>query len=242
MAYFGTPPFSCGDPIIQPYAPETISGDKRVCRFMRATFLSRPPPRKIKLIWDVGTVLTCLESWGDIENLSRVRLTNRMVMLMAIASARRVSDLMLLRTDVDSLQQTRNKWVFLPAFGAKQERPNHSVPPMVFTRNTGHANLCPISHLSAYLKVTETERRNLDSNVLLLTCVPSFRAAARFTVARWLTLLLRDAGAGDTAGSTRAAAATWAAARGVTRDIIITRYATECYFRYRNGWERHLAA
>ena len=30
--------------------------------------------------------------------------------------------------------------------------------------------------------------------------------------------------------------------RGGRRDIIITRYATECYFRYRNGWERHLAA
>ena len=145
---------------------------------------------------------------GDIENLSRVRLTHRMVMLLAIASARRVSDLMLLRTDVDSLQQTRNKWVFLSAFGAKQERPNHSVPPLVFTRNTGHVNLCPISHLSAYMTITETDRQNLNSNVLLLTCVPPFRAAARFTVARWLTLVLRDAGASDTARSTRAAAAT----------------------------------
>ena len=73
--------------LIQPYAPETISEDKRVCRFMRATFLRRRPPRKLKPIWDVRTVLTWLENWGDIENLSRVRLTHRMVMLMAIASA-----------------------------------------------------------------------------------------------------------------------------------------------------------
>ena len=78
--------------------------------------MSRPPPRKIKPIWDVSTVLLCLERWGDIGNLSRVRLTHRMVMLMAIASVRFVSDLMLLRTDVDSLQQTRDKWIFLPAF------------------------------------------------------------------------------------------------------------------------------
>ena len=51
--------------------------------------------------------------------------------------------------------------------------------------------------------------------------MPPFRVAARFTVARWLTLVLRDAGSSDTAGSTRAAAATWAAARGVTTDTIM---------------------
>ena len=109
---------------------------------MKATFLSRPPARKP--IGDVGTVLKCLESWGEIENLSQVRLTHRLVMLMAIASARRVSDLILLRTDVDSLRQTPDKWIFLPAFGAKQERTNHSVPPMIFTRLEGHDNLCPV--------------------------------------------------------------------------------------------------
>ena len=81
--------------ILQPYAPETISKDKRVRRFMKATFLSRPPARKIKPIWDVGTVLKCLETWGEIEDLSRVRLTHSLVMIMAIASARRVSDPML---------------------------------------------------------------------------------------------------------------------------------------------------
>ena len=207
--------------LLQPYAPETISEDRRVCRFMRATYLSRPPPRKIKPIWDVATVLRCLEGWGDINNLSRTRLTHRMVMLLAIASAKRVSDLMLLRTDVDSLQQTPDKWVFLPAFGAKQERPNHSVPPLVFTRNGENANICPVSHLSAYMKITESDRKALYSNVLLLTCIAPSRSAARFTVARWLMLVLRDAGAGDTAGSTRATAATWAMARGVTVNTIM---------------------
>ena len=151
--------------ILQPYAPETIREDKRVRRFMKATFLSRFSARKIKPIWDVGTVIKCLESWGEIEDLSRERLTHRLVMLMAIASARQVSDLMLLRTDVDSLRQTPDKWVFLPAFGAKQERPYHSVPPLIFTRLEGHDNLCPVKHLSAYMAITEADKRNLNSNV-----------------------------------------------------------------------------
>ena len=155
------------------------------------------------------------------STLSRTRLTHKMVMLLAIASARRVSDLMLLRTDVESLQQTPGKWVFLLAFGAKQERPNHSVQPLVFSRNGENANIYPVSHLSAYMKITESDRKALSSNVLLLTCIAPFKTAARFTVARWLMLVLRDAGAGDTAGSTRAAAATWAMACGVNVNTIM---------------------
>ena len=89
--------------LLQPYAPESLGEDKRVCRFMWATYYSRPPPRKLKSIWDVATVLKHIEAWGSIEHLSRSRLTQWMVMLLAIASARRVSELCLLRTDVDSL-------------------------------------------------------------------------------------------------------------------------------------------
>ena len=162
----------------QPYAPEMIGEDRRVCRLMGATYYSRPPPRKLKPIWDVATVLLHIETWGDIEHLSRARLTQRIVMLLALASARRVSDLCLLRTDDDYLQRTPDKWTFLPAFGAKQERPNHSVPPLVFTRNNDCANICLVSHLSAYMKITEADRRSLNSNVLLLTCVSPFRVAA----------------------------------------------------------------
>ena len=54
---------------------------------------------------------------------------------------------------------------------------------------------------------------------MILQC--AYRVAARATVARWLLLVLQSAGASDTAGSTRAAAATWAAARGVTMDTIM---------------------
>ena len=207
--------------LLQPYAPESIGEDRRVCRFMRATYYSRPPPRKLKPIWDVATVLRHIEAWGGIEHLSRSRLTQRIGMLLAIASARRVSDLCLLRTDVDSLQRTPDKWIFLPAFGAKQERPNHSVPTLVFSRNEGCPDICPVSHLSAYMKITGADRRKLDC-VLLLTCVSPFRVAARATVARWLLNILKEAGTGDTAGSTSAAAATWAMARDVSMETIMT--------------------
>ena len=43
-----------------------------------------PPPRKLKPIWDVAAVLKYIETWGDIKHLSQTRLTQRMVMLLAL--------------------------------------------------------------------------------------------------------------------------------------------------------------
>ena len=41
-------------------------------------------------------------------------------------------------------------------------------------------------------------------------------------MARWLLNLLKEAGTGATAGSTRAAAATWAMAHGISMETIMT--------------------
>ena len=60
--------------LLQPYAPETLGEDRRISRFMRSTFYSHPPPRKLKTICDVAAVLKYIKTWGDIEHLSRTRL------------------------------------------------------------------------------------------------------------------------------------------------------------------------
>ena len=61
--------------------------------------MSRPPFRKLNSNWDVGLVLRKLEEWGDVLTLSRSRLTHRLAILLALASARRVSDMFLLCVD-----------------------------------------------------------------------------------------------------------------------------------------------
>ena len=120
--------------IIQPLAERTIAADRAVSLFMRASFLYRRPPRKLKPIWDVGLVLRLLENWGDTPELPRPQLTYRLIMILALASARRVSDLFLLRIDNDHLQRLPTVWKCLPAFGARQERPHHSIPPVIFSQ------------------------------------------------------------------------------------------------------------
>ena len=60
-----------------------------------------------------------------------------------------------------------------------------------------------------------------DSTNLWRTTVPPFRPVAKSTIARWLVLVLSEAGAEDSAGCTRAAAATWSAAKGVKPSTIM---------------------
>ena len=109
--------------IIDPLTNSPLSQHPMVCRFMKAVFQARPPPRKVKPIWSVSTVLEMLRSWGSPEELSRQTLTWRVAMLLALASARRASDLSLLRIDEDHLFKTNDSWRFHLVLGAKQDRP-----------------------------------------------------------------------------------------------------------------------
>ena len=208
--------------LLQPLCERTIGADRAVSLFMRAVYQSRSPTRKIAPIWDVASVLQCVEAWGDIVDLSRPRLTHRLVSLPALASARRVSDLFLLCTDSNHLQRLPSKWSFIAAFGAKQERPHHRVPPIVFEKNVDCPRLCPVLHLQEYMSRTSAERvASSDSTNLWRTTVPPFRPVAKSTIARWLVLFFSEAGAEDSAGSTRAAAATWSATKGVKPSTIM---------------------
>ena len=102
MENIGGPPLSGGHPFTTLRSRITWRGQKGL-QVHTGYLLQSPPTKKLKSIWDVATVLKHIEAWGSIEHLSRSRLTQRMVMLLAIASARRVSDLCLLRTDIDSI-------------------------------------------------------------------------------------------------------------------------------------------
>ena len=198
--------------LLQPFDDKPIGSDKVISLFMRASYMSRPPLRKLNPIWDVGLVLRKLAEWGDVLTLSRSRLTHRFAMLLASASAMRVSDMFLLCVHDQHLRILPTKWTFLTAFGAKQERQTHSVHPITFNQNVDCSRPCPVAHLVEYMKRTCVERQKDTSHKLFRTTVFPFRPAAESTIAKWLVLVLSDAGTTNSAGSTRAAAVTWSTA------------------------------
>ena len=64
---------------------------------------------------------------------------------------------MSVKTDLDSLQQTTDKRIFLYVFGANRNVLIIAFLFLVFIGNSEHANLCPVNHLSVYLRKTEPQ-------------------------------------------------------------------------------------
>jgi hypothetical protein len=199
--------------ILQPLASPSVGEHPLIVRFMRALFLRRPPAIRPRWTWDVATVLACIRDWGLAPTLTLRKLTWKLAFLVAIFSARRVADLTLLHISPHYLQRTAQAAVFQPIFGAKQDRPGHQNPLVVLKRYETDLRLCPVAHLDNYLTCTESADR--PPNLFLTTVLPQ-GIAARNTIKRWIISVLSEAGVEGSAGSTRAAAASYALASNIT--------------------------
>ena len=114
--------------IIDPLTNSLRSQHPMVCHFMKAVSLARPPPRKVKHIWSVSTVLEMRRSWGSLEELFRQKPTWRMAMLLEVAEHL--------------------------VFGAKQDMPGH-IPQDVLISKQSCRELCPLENIREYLRRTE---------------------------------------------------------------------------------------
>ena len=199
--------------VMDPTTHTPMSQHPLVSRFMKSVFQARPPARQLKPIWDVAVVLREMLTWGTSSALSRTRLTWRLTMLIALASARRASDLTCLHVGRNNIFLTESLCRLTLVFGTKQDRPGHLAPDVVLARQSTE-ELCPIRNLQEYLERTKDERQN-DHQLLRIT-IPRYTPAKRTTIRRWLSQVLKQSHIDATGGSTRAAAATWAAAKAVS--------------------------
>ena len=75
--------------VLPPIGGRPIGSHPSVCQLMRGVYKLRPPKPRYSWTWEVGDVLDHLQSWGPFNNLMERRLTLRLTMLLALASARR---------------------------------------------------------------------------------------------------------------------------------------------------------
>ena len=195
-----------------------IDGGKHpiVSRFMQEIFNSRPPCTKYAVMWDVNVVTDFLLSLGPSENLSLKMLSQKLVVLMALASANRSSDLHAL-----DLRFRRYS----------SEGVTFSLPTLTKTRRSGppkesffcafeDKRLCPVHTLQVYERCTSSLRlRESQENSLFISFKKPHNTVSSATIARWMKSVLASAGI-DTnqfkAHSTRAAAASAAKSAGLS--------------------------
>ena len=192
-----------------------------VSRFMQGVFNSRPPCPKYSTTWNVDAVVNYLHSLGPSENLSLKSLSLKLVVLMALASANRSSDLHAL--DLNFRRYTPEGVIFILPTLTKTRR---SGPPKEsFYCKFKDEVLCPVHTLQIYEKCTANLRtKNSNENRLFISYQKPHKPICSSSIARWMKTVLASAGVVTDqfkAHSTRSAATSAAKSAGVSlRDIM----------------------
>jgi len=128
-------------------AYSTFGEHPDVKRFMKGIFQSRPPLLRYCKTWDVNLVLQYIGSMGNSQELSLKDLTLKLVMLVALTTAKRGQSLHLLDT-----QNT-----FMLNSNLKQSKPGRSPSELVIKLNAypHDCNLCVVNACSVYLARTK---------------------------------------------------------------------------------------
>ena len=100
-----------------------------VKQLLKGVFRKKPLARVQADTWDVIKVLDLLHAWGKPAVLNNTCLQLKAVMILALATVKRLSDLNLLRITPGAMQISEDSVTFNPVFGAKNARPNHPYGP-----------------------------------------------------------------------------------------------------------------
>ena len=197
----------------------------RVIRLLKGIFHSKPPKKSLVPEWDLRLVLNYLKgtTFEPIDSVDPKLVTLKFAFLLAVTTARRVSDLSYLGIGTHC-RILPDSVTFLPTRLAKADDPSHFMTPVVVSSYDQDVTLCVIRTLKAYLSITQDRRQGRNPNALLRTLVQPYNPATPQTISRWLVQVIRQAheDAGQCrphrlrAHSVRAIAPSWAGKQGAS--------------------------
>ena len=189
--------------ILEPHKTTPVGQDPLVCRFMKGVFNLRPPKVNVIPTWDVGSVLETVAQWHPPVDIDLPTLTRKVAFLLAICSAKRLSDLMLFSVDVTLCFLGEECVILQTKFGSKTDRPSHRALPLKL-KKCADERLCPVLYVKTYVERTSAIRAEADQ--LFISPYHPHRPIKLATLRRWILAVLRAANAVGSAGSTRATA------------------------------------
>lgn len=186
-------------------------------RVMKGIFRANPPRPKYSNIWRVDTVLQLITSWGENINLPLKELTFKTVMLVALASPKRCSELAVLKLSCAQFSEER---VILHVDKMNKNRGVGQKAQSVTLEKIDASLLCPVECLRFYLTRTEPLRGKTEE--VFISYSNPYGPISASTIGRWIKQVLTMAGIENFgAHSTRAASTSWASHKGVSiQDIM----------------------
>ena len=239
-----------------------ISSESLIIRFFRALTRSRPVPIRSFPKWDLSVVLQAFtkEPFEPLETVTLKNLTLKTVFLVAITSARRISELHALSAIEPFLSIYPDRIIlktdpgFLPKVASTRNRSQEIVLPTFCPNPSGDKEesfhyLDVRRVLIHYLEVTK-EFRSSNSLFVLFSGNKKGRQASKGSIARWLRSAISEAYSqmklsppqGIRAHSTRALATTWAEKAGATPDQICKAATWSSYFTFARPYRLDLLA
>ena len=154
-------------------------------------FRKKPPVRVWADNWDVKKVFDLLHVWGKPLVLNYTCLALETLMILALSTDKRPSDLNLLRITPGDIQILEDSVTFQPVFGAKDARPNHPYALTITKRQAEDKCLCLVRLIKEYSAKTKNREYQNDKLFVTRKMGPTV-AVSNGTIASWLkeTLIL----------------------------------------------------
>lgn len=175
--------------VITPADKTTFGEHPLVSRFLKGTFELRPSLPRYSTIWDVGTVLTYLQSFPVLDDLTLKQLTLHLTMLLALVTAQRTQTLS--KLDTSCMQETTTGIIFTIRDTLKTTRPGKHLAPIEIRSFASDSRLCPVTYIKHY--ITKTQSLRSDPRLLISYTRPH-KPVTNSTVARWIRSTLQSAG------------------------------------------------
>lgn len=195
-----------------------LGKNKNISRFFKGVFMLRPTKPKYDRVWNVDIALCEIEKWFPIDELPIERLTERLVLLLALGTAHRTQTLAAIK--LSNIKRNSDGYEIEIPERMKTSRPGTYQPLLALPEFPENQKLCIVTTLDAYIEATSKERGKIDN--LFLTTKKPFKAAAPATISRWVKTAMFRCGISKefTAHSTRHAATSAALKKGVSLEVI----------------------
>ena len=190
-----------------------------VKRYMKGLFELSPVMPKVYFVWDVHTVFSYMRSFPSPSGQSLKMLSQNLALLLGLLSGGQRCQT-IHQVQVPDLK-IMGGLLYIPVLRKiKQTRPGKHMAPLRF-RPYCDENLCIVTLLTEYLKVSATSRRTPH---LFLSYTKPHSAVGKETISRWVKAVLKNAGIDITSfssHSSRAAATSKAHLKGIALSKII---------------------
>ena len=180
----------------------SVSTNGDLSKLIKGIFNSNPILKPLLPNWDLPSVLwrLCDPPFEPLLSCDVKILTWKTVFLIALATASRVSELHALSVKDGNLRYERHGIRLLPnlQFLSKTQRLNNPWIPIFipsfhnFATEARDLLLCPYRALKMYIKRTESQRKEIDSDSLFITYQKGVcRPGSKNSVARWIVSLIK---------------------------------------------------